>query len=245
MIEKALSPSVFIGKPCDVQGLRKAEGLRPSLRDKVGLTVSIFCAGQPSSQGTRDLLNNAGIDPREIAELRYRGKGWPGDFEVTFKDKERELKRISYKDSWGFIQKYRPYRCHLCPDGTGEFADISCGDPWYREIKDGEQGHSLILVRTKKGSDILSGAMRAGYIKADQADPRILERSQHNLFDKRAAIWGRLVAFKLFGLPVPRYAGFPLFSNWCTLSLSDKARSVFGTMRRVVQRKYWKSEKLK
>jgi coenzyme F420 hydrogenase subunit beta len=244
LIEKASGSSVFIGKPCDVQGLRKAQALRSALAAKAGLAISIFCAGTPSSVGTRELLKSVGVNPKDVAGLRYRGKGWPGDFEVTYKDDARTKKQLSYKDSWGFLQKYRPYRCHLCPDGTGEFADISCGDPWYREIGEGESGHSLILVRTEKGRDILRGAINTDYIKADLADPSILERSQQNLFNKRAAVWGRLLAFRFFGLSVPRYEGFPLFSNWLTLSLSDKARSVFGTMRRIVQRKYWKPEKL-
>lgn len=66
-------------------------------------------------------------------------------------------------ESWGFLQKYRPYRCHLCPDGTGEFADISCGDPWYREIKEHETGYSLALARTQRGREILHAAIDAGY----------------------------------------------------------------------------------
>lgn len=243
LIEEGSGLSAFIGKPCDVQGLRKAQSLRSELSEKVGLAVSIFCAGTPSTLGTRNLLKNEGINPNDIAGLRYRGEGWPGNFVVTIKDKESTAKSLSYRDSWGFLQEYRTYRCHLCPDGTGEFADISCGDPWYREIKEGEEGYSLILVRTHKGRDILYGAIHAGYIKAEQAAPSILERSQPNLFSKRAAIWGRLLAFKIFGLPVPQYTGFRLFRNWLMLSFSNKTRSILGTSRRIISRKYYKPHK--
>ena len=60
---------------------------------------------------------------------------------------------MSYMESWGFLQRYRPYRCYLCPDGTGELADLSCGDPWYREILEDEPGHSLVVVRTERGKE--------------------------------------------------------------------------------------------
>jgi coenzyme F420 hydrogenase subunit beta len=230
---------IFIGKPCDAAGVRKGQAADNRPVKNVGLIISIFCAGTPSTKGTIDLIKSMRISPEEVKAIRYRGHGWPGLFRVELNRQIQETKVLSYHEAWGFLQKYRPYRCHLCPDGTGEFADIACGDPWYREIKANEQGHSIILVRTDRGRAILRSAISAGFIKAEMADPSILERSQPNLLSKRAAVWGRLLAFRLFGLPVPRYAGFPLFNNWLTLSFSEKARSIFGTMRRIVQRKYY------
>ena len=50
-----------------------------------GITIGIFCAGTPSSQGTLDLLEKQGIDPRTVEEIRYRGNGWPGKFSVKIK----------------------------------------------------------------------------------------------------------------------------------------------------------------
>ena len=150
---------------------------------------------------------------------------------------------MTYMDSWGFLQKYRPYRCHLCPDGTGEFADISCGDPWYRDIKEGEQGHSLVLVRTERGRQIGKEAMDAEYVVLRRADPSTLDASQSNLRKKRGAIWGRILAMKLFGIPTPRLQGFSLFANWRRLSLEDKIRSILGAARRIIQRGYYRSRK--
>ena len=147
---------------------------------------------------------------------------------------------ITYMDSWGFIQKYRPLRCYLCPDLTAEFADISVGDPWYREIKGDEPGRSLILVRTEKGRDILHQAIAKGYVTAEKASPEIIYRSQKNLLGKRQTIWGRLLAMKLMGIPTPKLEGFHLFENWMDLSLEEKVRSVAGTLKRIIQRKYYK-----
>ena len=131
-IENADSQSVFIGKPCDVAALRKAQALNLALKEKVNLAISIFCAGTPSTAGTYKVLESLGVKPEAVGELRYRGCGWPGETVVKIKGGNGQVRRITYEESWGgILSKHVPLRCRLCPDGTGEFADISCGDPWY------------------------------------------------------------------------------------------------------------------
>ncbi len=243
-IEAAPAPCVFIGKPCDVAGLRKAQALRPQLDSKVGVAIGIFCAGTPSTQGTLDLLRQFKTNPDEVEEIRYRGKGWPGMYTAQLRGEDFPSHKMSYQNSWGFLQKYRPYRCHLCPDGTGEFADLSCGDPWYREIEEDELGYSLVVVRTERGREILHRAMAAGYVHLERAEPHKLEQAQKNLLGKRRAIWGRLIAMRAFGIPTPRLYGFSLFKNWCTLSLKEKLRSILGTARRIITRGYYKPSRI-
>ena len=240
VLEKGKGAGVFIGKPCDVVGLRKSESLRPSLGEKVALAIGIFCAGTPSTRGTLDLIRKMECPSQEVEELRYRGRGWPGMATVRLKGQEELHSRLSYMEAWGFLQKYRPYRCYLCPDGTGEFADLSCGDPWYREIREGEAGYSLVVVRNEKGRRILREAMEAGYLTLKPVEPDVLVRSQENLLGKRQAIWGRLMALKALGIPTPRLEGFSLFENWLDLPFIDKIRSVAGTARRAMQRKYYR-----
>lgn len=239
-IEQGSRPSVFIGKPCDVRGLRKAQHVNDTLSRNTGLAVSIFCAGTPSTKGTLNLLEKAGARKEEVKHLRYRGNGWPGNFVATFHDGEETV--FTYRESWSFLQAYRPYRCHLCPEGTGDAADISCGDPWYREIGEDEKGSSLILIRTETGKQIFHEALEAGYIVASRVDPEVITRSQYNLLNRKRALWGRLLAFKIMGIPSPRFRGFHLFHNWMQSSFKDKLKSTFGTMRRIVGRKYYKEK---
>jgi coenzyme F420 hydrogenase subunit beta len=241
IIESAASPCIFIGKPCDIAGLRRAQQLKPPLNKNMGVAIGIFCAGTPSTMGTLDLLRYYKADPSTVLAIRYRGKGWPGMFNVQLKgDNSPCLYEASYEESWGFLNRYRPFRCYLCPDGTSEFADISCGDPWYREVKEGDLGYSLLVVRTPRGQEIVQGALKAGYVVLEKSEPEILQVSQKNLLLKRGAIWGRLLAMKVFGLPTPRLNGFSLFSNWCGLPVLDQVRSVLGTVRRIIKRKYYR-----
>jgi len=131
---------------------------------------------------------------------------------------------------------------YLCPDLTAESADISVGDPWYRPIGENEPGRSLILIRTEKGRKVFHDAVAAGYIDAVKVGPEIILRSQKNLLGKRQAIWGRLLALKLFGIAYPQLKGFHLWSNWLDLPTVEKVKSVLGTARRIVQRNYFKPE---
>jgi coenzyme F420 hydrogenase subunit beta len=187
-----------------------------------------------------NLLRRIHVSPEDVGEVRFRGNGWPGSFAVRLKGKETFSQPLSYQESWGFLQAYRPFRCYLCPDGTSQFADISCGDPWYRKMGEKEQGHSLVLVRTEKGRKVVQGAIREGYVALERRDPQVLEESQQNLLEKRRAIWGRLAAMKALRIPAPEMRGFYLFDNWRRLPAKEKARSILGTARRIIQRGYFR-----
>jgi len=239
-IEDAEGACVFIGKPCDLEGLRKTQSIRPGLSKNMGVAIGIFCAGTPSTQGTVDLLAKYGINHEDVEELRYRGRGWPGSFSVRLKSDSEWLELATYEEAWDFLQAYRPYRCHVCPDGTSEFADISCGDPWYRSIDADEPGKSLVLVRSEKGREIVKGAIKAGYIQLTPVEPEILERSQKELLRKRGAIWGRVTTMKALGIPAPHFQGFSLLQNWLKLSGGQKIRSILGTAKRIITRNYYR-----
>lgn len=241
LIEGASAPCVFIGKPCDVAGVQAARRERPRLDEKLGLTVAFFCAGVPSTRGTLELLKSVGVgDPASVRSLRYRGNGWPGRWTVEFEDASGEMRTesLSYEESWGFLQRYRQWRCYICPDHTGEFADIAVGDPWYRPVEPGEPGKSLLVARTRRGREILHAAAAAGYIRLETKDATLLPRSQPNLLATRGGLWGRLLVLRVFGAAVPRYRGFPAFRFWLSeLSLVEKAKSLTGTARRVFRKR--------
>jgi coenzyme F420 hydrogenase subunit beta len=238
--EKESGPCVFIGQPSEATAFRKAEQLRPALARNAGLVLSFFCAGSPSTEGTEELIRAEGIELDEVEEVRYRGLGWPGWFGVRRRGSPEFKPLQTYAYSWEFLQRFRPLSVNLTPDGSGEDADISCGDPWYRPIGADEAGHSLVLVRTERGRGILRRACKAGYLTLTPADAFKALNSQPNLIRKRGAIWGRLVALRLFGLPAPRLRGFSLFENWKSLSPLEQAQSILGTMRRIVQRRLYR-----
>lgn len=240
-LESANAPSVFIGQPCEVTALRKAQALKPALADKVALALSFFCAGSPSTKGTLELLRGKGIDLAAVREVRYRGMGWPGMFSV--REGGGALREVmSYKDSWGKLQRFRPYGVYLFPDPSGEDADISCADAWGRA--EGGPGHSIIVVRTERGRRALRDALRDAYLTAGRVGADRLLEAQRVLVNKRGATWGRVLTFRLLGLPAPRLKGFKGAAGWWRMPVRGKLRSTLGTARRILQRRYYRPLRL-
>ena len=236
-IADAAGPCVFIGKPCDIAAARAAQKLSARLRENLGLTIAFFCAGVPNTAASLKLAALQGADaPERISALRYRGNGWPGNWAVEYRDDKdsEERRELSYAESWHFLQRHRQWRCYICPDHTGEFADISVGDPWYRQLGDDERGSSLIVVRTQRGLDILRGAVAAGYLSVGGNDLSLLPRSQPDLIAVRGNLWARLHTLRLFGAATPNFSGFSFFPFWWReLDFTEKLRSILGTVKRV------------
>jgi coenzyme F420 hydrogenase subunit beta len=237
LVEQAPAPCCIIGKPVEIAAISKARHLNSSLDKNIGLTLSFFCAETPSTQGTTSLLNRMGYAPDTLRSLRYRGFGWPGHFAPVRKGESEPQEQMTYRESWSFLQAFRPWSVQLWPDGSGELADISCGDPWYEEPDGENPGFSLIVVRTVLGQKIIQGAIEAGYLNLQPAKPWKLENSQRGLVRKKGAVWGRLIIMRLMRLPTPRFTNNTLFRCWLELSINEKLRSTLGTLRRIISRR--------
>lgn len=240
LVRDAPGPCVFIGKPCDVAATSKVRAMDPRLDDQLGLTIAIFCAGTPTTRGTFEMLAAMGIeDPEDVTQVRYRGNGWPGmaraEAVTTGGTIDREL---TYDDSWGqILQRHRQWRCYVCADHTGEFADIAVGDPWYREVQEGEPGRSLLVARTPRGREFLRAAVASGAIVAEQVGADRIPASQPGLLRVRGSVWGRIAASRLARIPSPRYVGLATFPVWLwSLSFAEKLRSTIGLFRRIGRR---------
>ena len=237
---------IFIGKPCDVTAVSNWENISKENKEKVAIKIGFFCAGAPSTNGNVALLKKNGVDDlSRIQKLKFRGEGWPGMWKVLFTDSQANKKsaELTYKASWGFLQRFRQWRCYVCPDHTAEFADIAVGDPWYRQVEEGAVGKSLIVVRTQKGLDYLRAAQEKGYVVLEKKDNNLLPLSQPNLIKARGDIWGRLLALRIFGAPVPKYTGFVFFKFWMSsLNIKAKISSLYGTMTRIGRKKLNKNQ---
>jgi len=237
-IENSDAPCVFIGRPCDTAAVSAMRRLKPRLDSNLGLVLTFFCAGPPCVRGTMELVRHLGIDPASVTGIRYRGQGWPGMFTVTYDGGKQ--KTLSYEQSWGKLaQSPRSMRCHLCPDGLGECSDVSCGDAWHRKGEDGNPGLSLILARTRRGREMVVRAQAAGYLELSPSGASEVIAAQ-GLTGRRKALYGRLLARKLFSIPNPVFTGFALKTSWNGLSFRQKAKTVLGTGKRIVTRRLWR-----
>ena len=116
----------FIGKPCDIAGLKNFMAVFPEYKHRIKIYISIFCAGMPSYNATIKAWRLSGKE-QEPVTLKYRGDGWPGFFTVRWADNTKF--KLSYNESWGkILGRQLGFRCKICPDGIGMLADIAVTD---------------------------------------------------------------------------------------------------------------------
>ena len=234
LIENAPAPCAFIGKPSEIAALRKSQARNPQLDAKIGIAMTFFCAETPPTAATLSLMAKLGApDEAQLANLTYRGDGWPGHFAPTCKGETEPRGKQTYQESWAYLQSFRPWSTHIWPDGGGELADISCGDPWYEQPDGKNPGSSLVVVRTERGRALLKAAIEAGYLTLTPAELWKLDKSQDNLLKKKGATWGRIQSMKLAGMKTPDFQNTSLFACWRRLPLSEKLGSTLGTLKRI------------
>ncbi|MGW8160328.1 MAG: Coenzyme F420 hydrogenase/dehydrogenase, beta subunit C-terminal domain [Desulfoprunum sp.] len=243
VIEESSRPCVFIGKPCDTAAITALRKKRPKLDENLGLVLTFCCAGVPSVLASLDLMRKFNVNKEAVTHLSYRGDGWPGGFTITSKDGVKKI-LSNYTASWHFLQKYRSFRCHICPDGLGELCDISCGDAWHRyNEKTDNPGLSLAMVRTHRGQELLNRAVASGYLELTPSSPESVIEAQ-GLIERRKVVFGRQLAMKILTVPTTKFIGFRLFKTWSRTTPVVMVKSVLGTLRRLIQRSLWHRNKL-
>ena len=95
-----------------------------------------------------------------------------------------------------------------------------------------------MVVRTERGREVVRKAIAAGALVLEPATPDVLVKSQPNLLRTRGAVWGRTTAMRAMGLPAPKFENMPTFPSWRRdLDARQRAQSLYGTAKRIVQRK--------
>jgi coenzyme F420 hydrogenase subunit beta len=231
---------VFVGKPCDIAGLRALSRRDPRVAERIPYMLAFMCAGVPSYRGTDAVLTAMGIDdPATVVGFRYRGDGWPGYATATLPD--GSTRTMTYNDSWGgVLNRHLQFRCKICPDGTGEFADITFADGWNCDahgypLFDEEDGRSLILTRTRKGEALLQAAIGSGHVAAKPIGIDALRQIQPFQTRRKGFVLSRLAAMLAVGRRPPRFRNLRLVRMMWALGLRENVRSYLGAQRRLVR----------
>src|SRR4030067_3555032 len=82
MIMREKGRFASVGLPCHIHGLRKAERVSKALSGKIVLHIGLLCSHMTSFQGVEFLLGKLGIRLKDVTEISFRGKGWPGSMMI-------------------------------------------------------------------------------------------------------------------------------------------------------------------
>lgn len=232
----------FVGKPCDASSLRMyKESHQEKWTDQILYIFSFFCAGQPSEAANLKLINNLGIEEfKDCKDLQYRGNGWPGKTKAWKFDGSSQ--QMEYETSWMKILGRDVRRCcRFCADGTGEMADISCGDAWYltdegkADIFTEHPGQNVIFARTEEGQRLIDNAIKDKIIQTKPFDVEKdqLAKRQPYHYARKASLSSLRLAMLICGRPFPMYDRKKLTMFSKDFPLKSKIYRCLGTIQRV------------
>jgi len=183
----------FVGTPCQIQALRKAQSVYKRLNQRVEFCIGLFCGRRATVAGQVFLLRRLSLKRSDVVEFAYRQGAWPGHLVIRLKD-GRQIDVPREEQLPGFAGHLFPhYRCVLCHDSVAELADISVGDSLRLDHERQENEFSLVVARTPAGLSVLQSATSAGVLHLRPTSPDAVVHSQRRpLMDKRRAVWARL-----------------------------------------------------
>ena len=228
----------FVGKPCDIVALNNYLERNQEIKKSIILKISFFCAGVPSKSANERLLKRMGTNSDDCIRLDYRGNGWPGF--ATAINKKGTAVQITYDESWGEILGREVNRfCKFCVDGVGSFADIACGDAWYKTSDNKpdfteHEGRNITFARTEIGQDVINKCLANGYLVEMEYDINELQYVQQHQFSRRTQVYNRIMGLKLCHRDYPYFNLKELREFSMKLPVSAKLRITLGTIKRIL-----------
>ncbi len=158
-----------VAKPCDISAIRMLSKTDPRINELITHCLTMVCGGYSPPSGTLAFLHREGIEASEVRQFSYRRGGCPGPVEAGLEDGTHIEK--SYLEFWGEDESmwHLPWRCKVCPDGTGEGADIAAADSWpggspVAEKMQADPGTNGVVIRTARGQKLFDDACAAGFV---------------------------------------------------------------------------------
>lgn len=228
----------FIGKACDLAGMKNFIEIFPEYKDRIKVFISIICAGMPSLKGTDEAIKLSGQE-KTPKTLKYRGDGWPGLFKAKWDDGTEFS--LTYHESWGrILGKYLNFRCKVCADGIGSLADISVGDSW--STKDGfpdfeeKDGRCLIFARTLKGLECLKDAVEKKLIWIHPIENvEVLKNMQPGQYSRRKFVGWRIFPVQVMTLGMLDFKGLGIYRQASKYNLKRGISNMIGTVKRLIK----------
>lgn len=129
----------LVALPCQINSILKSRELLPGLQDQIVLQIGLFCNGVYKAGAVQDFCAAKGLDFSQIERIDFRYGDWPGKMRILMQDGREHL----YKRDESFLVNYLK-RCYFCYDFLSDNADVSVGDNWAENDK---QGKNIIILR--------------------------------------------------------------------------------------------------
>lgn len=165
---------VMVGLPCQIHSLRKLQKKESKWVDKIPFVIGLLCSGTPTAKANRYLVVANKVETTNLVYLDYRYGKWPkGVFVFDGQGNNYNLRKMGgLKEQNRLFQMigivymssyFWRRRCLTCFDFFNQSADVVCGDPWVEDYwkmskKDGIEGGTLTIIRTRKAELLIENA---------------------------------------------------------------------------------------
>ena len=152
----------MVGTPCEIMAASKLQHYTDS---PIDVKLGLFCMENFSYKYFENLLKEYDLKMDDIEKFQI-DKGF-----VFLLLKTKQTVKIPLSVAKRIIRK----NCNICVELTSETSDISIGSIGSSD------GHSTLIIRTKKGEEIVNGAINEKYIETED-----LTEAQFELLTKIA-----------------------------------------------------------
>jgi coenzyme F420 hydrogenase subunit beta len=208
----------LVGLPCQIHGFVKAAKLDSRLKERVVLTLGLFCHAAVEHEALQIIWGSLGDKVNQAKRYISRVGKHPGTPHLELNDGslypvyfgEKNGYRPSSMEVINIVYRlYTPSRCLTCFDASAEFADIAVGDPWMAPPHSGidfYKGWSFALVRSSRGQQAIEACLRSGQIVNEAVTRReALACNRMMSTEKRWRAFRVIETLRRQGKPIPAY----------------------------------------
>ena len=203
-IKNQLGKYIVVGLPCHIQGLRNLEKIDKKLKEHIFGYFSIYCSSNRNFYAQDFIINNYGIDKKNLKSFAYRDDGCLGFLKAEHNN--GQIVKIGFGKYYPLLRSFfKPKRCLTCIDHYGDLADVCFGDIQVGKYKNDKIGINSLIVRNAMFDLLLNQAKKDGIIVLDKISKEIVNESQVMLYHKRFFSKSIMLFDKLFFRKFPVY----------------------------------------
>ncbi len=208
----------LVGLPCQIHGFVKAARLDQRLRERIVLSIGLFCHAAVEHEALKIIWRSLGDKVHRTTRYISRVGKHPGTPHLEMQD--GSLYPVYFGDKSGYrpssmevinivYRLYTPARCLTCFDASAEFADIAVGDPWMAPPHSGidfYKGWSFALVRSARGAAAMKACLDHNLIVNEVVTRReALACNRMMSTEKRWRAFRVIETLRRQGRPIPAY----------------------------------------
>ncbi|MBU2547659.1 MAG: Coenzyme F420 hydrogenase/dehydrogenase, beta subunit C-terminal domain [Proteobacteria bacterium] len=178
-LAEGLSRVGVVGTPCQVTALAQMRAnplQRDDFRDAAAMVIGLFCTWALDTRGLIRLLADR-LDTGRIKKMDLP----PPPSEIMVLETEDGRVEVPLSE----IRPLVPAGCHICPDMTSEWADLSVG------VVEGQPDWNTLIVRTRRGRDLVEQAKADGMLVTEPMPADNLANLNLAAGNKKKRAWAR------------------------------------------------------